>query len=370
MSVNMRTNLYKKAKRKESEVKHMSKRYLIFYLVILLMVSLFIAGCAGSTDNTGQSVDQEQTKPTYVLKASIHTTEDNYEGVFVKKWADLIEERTGGRIKVKFYWSYSSGPPQDQLSMLESGVMDVLDGLTPLYPGKFTVSNVVGLPFVTKNPREAGKILNELYERGYMKEFDSHKLLFFLPTDMMYYFFKDKQVNTLEELAGMKMRAPSGVPVDTLAAMGASPVAMPNQDLYMAIERGIVKGAYSAPSFMAPNRFYEVVDYALDMPISTGIKWMGMNLETWNKLPDDLKAIIEEINKEAYQMFLDINDKAEADGKKTLKENGVTFYTLSDAEKERWEKSAIPVIEQYIKVLDSKGYNGSEIMEIVEKNKS
>ena len=78
-----------------------------------------------------------------------------------------------------------------------------------------------------------------------------------------------------------------------ISALGATPVSMPTSDIYMAMQKGILDGAYVGSSDLEAQRLAEVASFTFDVPFGGGTFGTVITEEKWNSLPDDAKAAIE-----------------------------------------------------------------------------
>ena len=108
-------------------------------------------------------------------------------------------------------------------------------------------------------------------------------------------FHSTEPIRTLEDFKGLKFRAPGGMLGDIWGAMGASVVQLGGEDVYPALQRGLINGVdWGTPASHYPQGFHEVAPY---------FNWPGwhhvpanefmVNMDEWNRLPDDLKVIVE-----------------------------------------------------------------------------
>jgi TRAP-type C4-dicarboxylate transport system substrate-binding protein len=97
-----------------------------------------------------------------------------------------------------------------------------------------------------------------------------------------------------------------------------------------------------------------------------------MNKATYDKLPDDLKAVIDaNSGREVSGMFGRIQQEADAEGKAVAVARGNTIITLDEAETERWKAAARPVVDRWIEEMKGKGIDGQALFdragELIEK---
>ncbi len=332
----------------------MKKNHLFTTVVLSLVFVCLMVSTATS---------QDASKKVWNLKYWVPWSKTMWQGQVETRFVESVKQATGGRVIVTPYWNGSLMSPMETLSGLKNGVFEIGMLSCPMYPGEFPVSDVASLPFLFKTSDEALKALTTLRSKGLMPEYDKVKLASFRMTDMAYLAFAKKEVQKLEDLKGMKIRVSPGIANDSLTTLGAIPVGIKADDIYMSMDRGVVDGLASSPGYMGPQKMYEVTKFLLDVPLWVGINFVGMNLNTWNSFPDDIKAIMEkEFAKQSHD-WADQNIVQENANKDLMKKNGVKFTTLSPTELARWKQATQPVEARLIKKLNDMGLQGQKVVE-------
>lgn len=303
----------------------------------------------------------------YTLKLALHPPETSWQAGPFKRYIADIKNKTNGRVILHPYWAESLIPQKEAVNHLRGGLIDLAQSQIFNNPGEFPISSIVDLPFFASSTRGAIEGLRKLYAEGFLtEEYDGNgfKLLDFHAPGMQYLFFRDKKIDSLEQFKSLKIRSTSSVTVDMLKTFGATPVSMASSDLYMALDRGTIDGLLSSPGFMAPFKLYEVGKYFLDQPLFGSTMFVGMHQKTWDSLPADLQKIVMDCTRTLTDDWIDTSDKQEnLESKEVLKEKGVTFYTLTPEELEKFKVATAPIAEKYIKKLNSMGLDGQKIVD-------
>jgi len=172
-----------------------------------------------------------------------------------------------------------------------------------------------------------------------------------------------KPVNNLEDLKGMKIRC-TGTSAKIIKALGALPVAMPQTEVYDALQKGVAEGLLSPPEVLKFWRFAEVTN---STTVSKGAAysmtfWVVMNKKKWASLPQDVQATIEQINQEWIEKTGQAWDKMDAEGVEFAKSKGHKFIEISKEEDERWGKAVLPIRGEYVAEMKQKGLPGDEAL--------
>jgi TRAP-type C4-dicarboxylate transport system substrate-binding protein len=277
-------------------------------------------------------------------------------------WAAELQKRTNGALKVTVFHAQTLGKVRDSLDMLESGTADVVMLPAPAFPGRFPVSELVAdTPLLRGNIRLANEVLNQLLMDGLLKEFNKYKVICWFNIDTMM-LFTTKKVTTLEELKGLKIRARGRASTDIVERLGASPVALEVGELYTSLERGIVDGVTTSITAFSMMKLFEVCKYLVDEPLYGGLVPILMSKRSWNKLPSDIKLIIEQVNKELAYTFFNFTWKEMKKGYEIASQGGREITKLSPKEQERWQKTIRPVTDAALARINEKGLPGEKIM--------
>ncbi|HEX7076685.1 MAG TPA: TRAP transporter substrate-binding protein DctP, partial [Hyphomicrobiaceae bacterium] len=146
----------------------------------------------------------------------------------LEPWAKRIESGTGGRLKIELYPSMQLGGKPPQLyDQAKDGVADIVWTLPGYTAGRFPSTEVFELPFVAaRTARVNARAAQEFADQHLKEETKDVKLLCFWCHDHGLIHAK-RQVKTMEDLKGLKLRFPTRLAGEALEALGASPIGMP-----------------------------------------------------------------------------------------------------------------------------------------------
>jgi TRAP-type C4-dicarboxylate transport system substrate-binding protein len=277
-------------------------------------------------------------------------------------WCKEVEKRTKGRVKLIYYPGAVLTPAGQTYDSVVKGIADVGESVLGYTKGRFPLTEVIDLPLGYKNAYVATKMINAYYKKFQPKEFDQVKVMY-LHAHGPGILFTKRPVNNLEELKGMKVRS-TGFSAKVAAALGASPVAMPQTESYDALRTGVVDGILNPIEAMKGWKIGEVVKYTIEnygSAYSTSF-FVVMNKEKWNALPADIQKIIEGINEEWIEKQGKLWDTIDKEGREFMVQRGNKFIALSKAEDARWAEKVRPVIDEYVKELKAKDLPGEEAL--------
>lgn len=287
----------------------------------------------------------------------------------VEPWARAVEAQSKGRLKVEIYPAMQfGGRPAQLYDQVRDGVADIVWTLPGYTPGRFPKSEVFELPFMATTAEATSQALHEFYGLHLADEFaDIHPILFHAHAPGSFH-MRGKPVTRLEDLAGLKVRAPTRVINDALAAMGATPVGMPVPQVPEALSKGVVDGAVLPYEVTTSLRVHELTDSHTSVVgehgFYTAVFLFAMNRERYLSLPDDLKRVIDDNSGLPLARRIGrVWDAAEETGIAAARGEGAAFHTIEGAEVERWKAATQPVIDAWVAEMDAKGFDGRRLLE-------
>jgi TRAP-type C4-dicarboxylate transport system substrate-binding protein len=329
---------------------HMGKRMILAGLG-LLAVSLVSTSAARTEEFKLTLADQNSTTSWGAVNA-------------MQPWVKKVEEATRGRVTIEVYPSQTLVKAPDILRAVKTGVVDMGWCFHGYWPDTTPLSDVITLPFVPFASAEKGsEVLWKLYQKfpAIQKEFaDIHPLM--LWTSNPYFLITSrKQVKTLEDLKGLKIRATGGPPTEQIKALGGIPTLIPMADTYQALDKGVIDGMAVPWEPIQAFRLYEVVKYYTMVPLSAVYFSMCMNKQKWESLPADVRGAISSVSGLEGAKFWGRNffDRAEQGVTQQIQSGNYEMvrYTLPPDELARWRKVAgQPIWDDWVKKMEAKGY--------------
>ncbi len=284
--------------------------------------------------------------------------------LFLQPWADEIEEKSEGRVKIQVFPAMQlGGRPADLYGQARDGVVDIVWTIPGYTPGRFPLTEMFELPFLSGSALAASQALTEFHQNWLREEYqDTHPLVFH-STAPTHLHTAGKQISVLEDFAGVKIRAPSRISAETLRALGAVPVGMPVPAVYEALSRGVVEGTAIPWTIMRPFRLHEVTKFHTEVSLSRVLFVMTMNKRRYDELPPDIKAIIDDSTGMALAERLGrMWDDDEKPGRAIAVERGQPVLSLSEAERERWQERTRTVIDGWIEKVGALGHDGQALL--------
>ena len=214
-------------------------------------------------------------------------------------WCDKINKESGGKLKCQIFPAMQlGGTPAQAFDQVKDGVADIAYTLPGYTAGRFPLMEVFELPFMNSNAEASSQAVWDYYltTPAVQKEFAGVKPLMFHTHDEGYVHTKDKQIKTLADFKGLKMRAPTRQTNKLLSKLGAAPVPMPLPAIPDAISKGVIDG-FLLPWEVIPSvKLHEMVKFhsetdPKERALYSAIFIMAMNPAKYDSLPADLKKV-------------------------------------------------------------------------------
>ena len=283
------------------------------------------------------------------------------------EFAKTLEQRTNGAVKITVYEGTLGAPP-DAWDMVTTNAVTFTFMGEAYHAGRLPIVSMLNLPFEIPDYYTLSVVLNEWFKAGYLKELTNNfKLLYFMPINRQNIFMRNKKVSTMDDIRGLKISSVSGIQGQTVTALGATGVSMPGAELYMALSTGILDGTITGIDNVVDRKLYEVIKYGLNFAVYGGTFMFVMNKETWNSLPKDLQALIEQISQDVVNPDIQKRRAEEPIFWETVRQKNVETYTLSPEEQARWKKATVGVTDKYVQEWATKGHPTKEALDLMRK---
>ncbi len=305
------------------------KRTVLFGAIALLSAAAAMAG--GSKDassGTAGKYDKVTLKFGHIFNA------DHAQAKGAAKFAELVEQKTGGAVKVQVYPNSQLGAEKDIFDMVVAGSVDMISTGYGLAAKRYAPAAIIDTGFIAKDRDHLMRILgSDAFKdiaEGVRKNIGVRTLAGF-------YFgarqtTTNKKVESAADLKNLKLRAPENPTVmAAVKAMGAIPTPMALSEVYVALSQGVVDGQENPPAVILSQKFYEVQKNLVKTNHLVQPSFIFISDKVMSKLSPATQAVIEECAKEAaaYNTKLAFADEDAAFT--TLKEKGMNIVDIDPA---------------------------------------
>jgi len=264
-----------------------------------------VAGCVAALLAAGTATAQD-----YVARMSVHWSPTHHSAVHAQMFADEVNERADGRLRIDVFPSGQLFGIREQLGAVTSGAVEI-GGIVPIvsFPPINTNYNVAAYPGLFSSydqqraffqESEAGQeIWNDITGRS------GTTLLMYDPVGPVMTFSAAHELDSLAAMEGLQARALIQSERPMWEAYGANTVSLPTGEVYTALQTGMIDTINSPPGSIRAYSWWEYLAFA-QLPYQYfADAYLLANSEWFDSLPDDLQQLLLEVGQEVGQLSTD-----------------------------------------------------------------
>jgi len=266
------------------------------------------------------------------------------------KFAELLKEKSGGKMTVKMYHSGTLGSQPDAIEQLRIGGIEIgnfnLGPLGPIVPE----ANVVSLPFIFKDVDHMWRVLDgkagDIINEG-MTKFGIVPLAWYDAGARSFY-NSIKPITKPEDVTGMKVRVMNNdLYSGMIAALGGNPSPMAFAEIYQSLKTGVVDGAENNwPSYESTGHYEVAKYYSMSQHLIIS-ETLCINAKVWQGLSPEDQKILKEAAVESAMLQRKLWKEREKASEKKVMAGGVEFNEIPD--KSGFQSAMKPVYEKFLK---------------------
>ena len=288
-------------------------------------------------------------------------------GVLVP-WMAKVEKDSGGRITFEHYPAMQlGGKPGELIDQVIDGVADVVWTLPGYTPGRFPRTEVMELPFMITNAEASSRAFWELGEK-YMLDTELKDVkVIGLWNHGPGLIHSKTPITKPEDLKGVKLRAPTRVTNMMVSALGATAVGMPVPAVTESLSKGVIDATIIPWEVTASLKSSELVKHHTEFPsapLYTSSFVLAMNKDVYDKMPADLKAVIDANSGADFSANAGkVSQAADAPAREIAVKLGNTIVELTPEQIAPWKAGAQGTIDQWIADSAKAGFDGKALVD-------
>jgi TRAP-type transport system periplasmic protein len=286
---------------------------------------------------------------------------------FLAPWARQIEAQSGGRIRIDLFPSMQlGGAPADLFDQARDGVVDIAWAQPCNTPGRFPKIEAFELPFLpSRRALVSSKAVEDYARANLADEFrEVHPICFSCSDRGVLH--ANRPVRTIEEMRDLRLHVQTRFTVQAVHWLGAVAVPMPSAQLPLAIAQHVIDGGIDpwdmVPTFKLNDLLKTHTEFS-DSSLSTTTFVLAMNKAAYDKLPRDLKTVIDNNSGQpaasSAGAMWDVQAAAVVD---MVGSRGDPITTLLPEAVARWRKATEPVIEAWLKDMKEHKVDGGKLL--------
>jgi tripartite ATP-independent transporter DctP family solute receptor len=284
---------------------------------LIITTAFFIAGTTLAADKLVMKIAHGNSADA----------KDPYQ-VLALKFKEVIEAKTD-KIEVQIFPGGQLGAEQRAFQDVQNGIVQATVLASNNVSAFAPSMSVLDLPFLFRSNDEFAKVVKEAapdFTRAMVAESGNMPLAWGVQGFRVIANSK-KQVATIDDLSGLKIRVPNNaVMVSTFKAWGSDAVPMAFGELFGALQQKVIDGLEMTYISLASMKYYEVIDHVTDVRYKLAINPMVISQDWFNKLPADLQKAVLEAGQETTDHAMAMAAQMDETGKKILAENGVALF--------------------------------------------
>ncbi len=285
---------------------------------------------------------------------------------FLAEWEAALEDASNGRIDIELSPAMSlGGKPAELFDQAVRGDADIVLTVPGYTPGRFKRTEVFELPFLMEDSVATSKAFWDLIESELQEvEYQDARILAGWVHGPGVIHTK-QPVRQLEDMSGMLIRGPTRLATELLREFGAQPVAMPLPAIPENLRGGQISGTLLPWEVTPSIKLADMVGHHLELDekraIYTTAFVMAMNPDSYARMPDDLKRVLDNFSGKGLSAFAaEVMAGADAYGRLVAGDNNVTV--LRGPEVQRWIVQAQPLYDRWFAYAGRHGFDGSAIL--------
>lgn len=305
------------------------------------------------------------------IKFSYPVAQDSTMGQTVTKFAELVEEKTGGAVTVRQFPQAQIGNEIQSISSAQGGIVEMAVTTTAGLAAMVPEFNVFQLPFMFGSYEQLDKVSRSPVSQKILDKMEPNNLVGLCFWD---YGFRNitnnkRPVTSLDDVQGLRIRTiQNKVYIDALSAMGMNPTPLPFPETFTALETGAIDGNEIANDVTRSTSFYEVQDYLTETQHFTTISVVYASKKFWDGLDASQQNAVRAACAESSDYNREIINASSGETLEFLKEKGMQIDTISAENLQAFRDAVKPVVEEVSAQLDQEIV--TEFMAEIEASKS
>ncbi|MGL4394495.1 MAG: TRAP transporter substrate-binding protein [Brevinema sp.] len=268
----------------------------LFKILLLSLIGIGLISC---------TKDQNSSK-TQILKLSNNHADDYPVNIAYKKFGELVQAKSGGRFKIENYPSAQLGDQRSSVELAQSGILEFANINSAVIEAFDSVYAVLNLPYIFKDYDHFQRVMSsekiqEIFQKSLPLGFMP---LIYLEGGARSFYTKNKEINTPEDLRGLKIRVQdSPTSIEMIKLMGATPVALNFGEVYTALQQGVIDGAENNTPSLITTGHAEVTKYYTLNNHMRLLDILVVSEPFWNSLNEEDQKLFKEAAHDTMEIF-------------------------------------------------------------------
>ncbi|CAM3360773.1 TRAP transporter substrate-binding protein [Halomonas lysinitropha] len=292
---------------------------------------------------------------SHTIRMGIGLAETSPQYLSSQYFADILAERSDGRLTVNVFPNSQLGDDVQMMEMMQTGTLDMS------YPSSSPATTYVpelaafDLPFLLPTREAAVAVMNSDVAQGMLDAFDGSgiKALAFSENGYRQLSNSVRPVETPEDVGGLDM---GGLTIRTMEnpvhlsiweTLGANPTPMAFGELFSAMEQGVVDGQENPWSTILTSNFHEVQEYGSETRHVYTPFILMMSERTWDDLHPEYQELVQEAARKSAAYEIQLATEYDDWARNQLEERGMQITRLNDEQIAAFQEAVQPVYDEW-----------------------
>lgn len=334
------------------------KKFMALMMAMVLVLGMF-TGCGNKQENVEKPADvsgpaSESVYDDLNLKLTTAGTELSVETTSARKFAELVEEASDGKIKIEvFSGSQLAGGSQEKTIdlLMQGGSFELaaISGSVLVNIGEEFQTHMI--PFAFESYDEAAKYLDGTGGEYYSKLMAEKGLVAMgiMHTGLRHFTNDKREIRTPDDFKNLKIRVPAGeLFMETFRTLGADPVALGWGEVYTALQQGTVDGQENGYQSIRAAGLQDVQNYITEISWGYNAYWFVANSNDWNSWNTATQDLLMEKSIEAAKWGRNSTIEDEKQIKQDFLDKGITITELTKEERQVFIDKVQPLRDYFI----------------------
>ncbi len=286
----------------------------------------------------------------HTIKFAANAPEGHPAVAGMRKFAELVAAKSGGKIKVNIFLAGVLGSDQANVSSIKGGTLEMAVMNTGILASEAKELAIFDFPFLFANEKESDALVDGPVGRKLHAKLEANGIIGLSYWELGYRQMTNSKrpLNKVEDIAGLKLRViPNPINVAWVKALGANPTPLPFPEVYGGMEQGAIDGQENPISVIAANKFWEVQKNIALTNHQYNPQTVLFSKKIWDTYTAAEKKLLDDAADEAAIVQRKEARAAVATNLELLKKNGMTVTQFSPVEVAKLREKMKPVIAQF-----------------------
>jgi tripartite ATP-independent transporter DctP family solute receptor len=293
-----------------------------FVKSLLAVAALTAAGMASAQDI------KERT-----IKFGLNGPEGHPAAAGMKKFAELVQAKSGGKMKVNLFFGATLGSDQAITTSIQGGTVEMSVMNSGILASLVKELAIFDFPFLFANEKESDAIVDGPVGKRMHKLLEDKGVVGLAYWELGYRHITNSKraLNKVEDIDGLKLRViPNPINVEWVKALGANPTPMPSGEVYTALKTGLVDAAENnIPTYDSLRHFEAAKHYNLTEH-SMAPEVLVFSKVIWDRLDEEDQKLIRQAAKDSVPYMRQRWEEREVKARQTVEAGGTEIIPIAN----------------------------------------